>query len=75
MSSMNAFSQKTVGSSRLQMKLLLATSIMLKEMEPPKEEAILNFLKGMMELEVEEERLFDERMAELKVIMEMENIK
>jgi hypothetical protein len=64
---------KTAGSPRLQQKILLATSIMLKEIEPRKKEAILNFLKGMMELSEEEERLFDERMAELKGILEMEN--
>lgn len=70
----NALSQKTAGSSRLQMKLLMATSIMLKDMELPKEEAILNFVKGMMELEEEEEKLFEERLAELKGILEMEDI-
>jgi hypothetical protein len=62
-------SQKTAGSPRLQMKLLMATSIMLKEMEPPKEEAILNFLKGMMELDEEAERLFEVRLMELKGIL------
>jgi hypothetical protein len=70
MRSKNAPSQKTAASSRLQMKVLMATSIMLKEIEPRKENAILNFLKGMMELE-EEERLFEERLAELKGIVEM----
>jgi hypothetical protein len=74
MRSKNVLSQKTAGSSRLQMKLLMATSIMLEEMEPPKEEAILNFLKGMMELDEEEERLFEERIAELKGIMQREDI-
>ena len=68
-------SQKTAGSSQLQQKILLATSIMLKEMEPRKKEAILNFLKGMMELDEEEERLFEERMAELEGILEMEDTK
>jgi hypothetical protein len=75
MESNNASSRKTAGSSRLQQKILLATSIMLKEMEPRKKEAILNFLKGMMELSEEEERLYEERMAELKGILEMEDTK
>jgi hypothetical protein len=74
MRSKNVLSQKAAGSSRLQMKLLMATSIMLKKMEPSKEEAILNFLKGMMELDKEEEWLFEERMVELKGIMDMEDI-
>ena len=73
MKSKHAPSQKTAGSSRLQQKILLATSIMLKEMEPRKKEAILKFLKGTMELNEEEERLFEERMAELKEILEMED--
>jgi hypothetical protein len=72
MRSKNAPSQKTAGSPRLQRKILMATSIMLKEMEPRKKDAIFNFLKGMMELNEEEERLFEERMAELKGILEME---
>ena len=46
MRSKNAPSQKTAGSALLQMKILMATSIMLKEMEPPKKEAILNLLQG-----------------------------
>ena len=75
MKSNNDPSQKTAGSSRLQQKILLATSIMVKEMEPRKKEAILNFLKGMMELDEEEERLFEERMAELEGILEMEDTK
>jgi hypothetical protein len=74
MRSKNDLSQKTAGSSRLPMKLLMATSIMLKEMEPPKENAILNFLKGMMELDEEEERLFEERLTELKGILAMEDV-
>ena len=73
MKSNNDPSQKTAGSSRLQQKILLATSIMVKEMEPRKKEAILNFLKGMMELDEEEERLFEERMTELKGILAMED--
>jgi hypothetical protein len=71
MKSKNAQSQETAGSSRLQQKILLATSIMVKEIEPRKKEAILNFLKGMMELSEEEERMFEERMEELKGILEV----
>jgi hypothetical protein len=48
---------------------------MLKEMEAAKKDAILSFLKGMMELNEEEDKLFEERMAELKGILEMEDLK
>lgn len=61
------------GSYRLQKKLLLATRIMLMDMEPGKKEAILTFLKGMMELDEKEEKLFDERLAELRGILEQED--
>jgi len=60
------------GSHKLQMKLLLATRIMLDEMEPRKKNAILAFLKGMLELDEKEEKLFDERLAELKGLLEQE---
>jgi hypothetical protein len=70
----NAPSQTTAGSDQLQKKILMATSIMLKEIEPRKKAALLNFLKGMMELSEEEERLYEERMAELKEILATEEI-
>ena len=73
MKSKNDPSQKMAGSPQLQRKILMATSIMVKEMESRKKEAILKFLKGTMELNEEEERLFEERMAELKGILEMED--
>jgi len=60
------------GSYQLQKKLLLATRVMLMEMEPRKKDAILTFLKGMMELDEKEEKLFDERLAELRGILEQE---
>jgi hypothetical protein len=75
MKSKNERSQNTAGSHRLQQKILLATSIMLKEMEPRKKEAILTFLNGMMDLDEEEQKLFEERMAEFKGILEMEESK
>jgi hypothetical protein len=67
-------SRKTAGSTRLQKKLLTATLIMLKEIEPRKKEAILDFLTGVVELDEEEERLFEERLAELKGLLEGEGI-
>jgi hypothetical protein len=65
-------SMNIAGSYRLQKKLLLAIQIMLKEMEPKKKEAILAFLKGMMELDENEEKLYDERLAEFKRLLEEE---
>jgi hypothetical protein len=63
-------SRKTAGSTKLQMKLLRATLIMLQDIEPGKKEAILDFLTGMVELDEEEERLFEERLAEFKGLLE-----
>jgi hypothetical protein len=73
MDSNNAPSATTTGSAQLQRKILLATQIMLKEMALQKKEAILNFLKGMVALDEAEEQLYDERMAELKQLLAMEN--
>jgi hypothetical protein len=69
----NGASQNTAGSFQLQRKILMATSIMLKEMEPRKKEAILNFLNGMIELTGGGRKAIEERMAELKGILEMGN--
>ena len=57
--------KKPINSDKLNQKLKLAEHILNHEMAPRKKRAILNFLKGMVELSKREEKVFDGRLAEM----------
>ena len=54
-----------INADKLNQKLELATHILNHEMAPRKKKAILNFLKGMVELNKRDEKIFERRLAEI----------
>lgn len=64
---LNIFRKKVViNEERLCRKLKLAEKILAYGMPTRKEDAYLAFIKGMVELTRKEEKLYDNRLAEMK---------